>query len=306
MAFKPATDVVLNGRAYAPGGEPVETMHASLTVGGLGSELLVVGDRVCHYDEGFDPVFEDPVPFTEIDLRYEHAYGGVDAVFDPSGVYAYPRNPVGRGFVVEPCEAAIEGLLLPNLEDPNDPLTPERLVVGAFEHWDQQPMPQGFGWFAKHWQPRILLAGRMPESPLGRGSGGGCGARPGGEDDWDAVEEAPADELPLHGFRLLQRGVAGARFPLPDGRRAGGNKQPRPRGRVELPAAGRQASDRARRRPRALGAAGGDPDGHDPHGRAGGGRRVARGDRYTRAPAGWTRSNGSTSSSSRMGIGITL
>jgi hypothetical protein len=219
VAFKPATDVVLTGRVYAPDGEPVEMLHASLTVGGLGKELLVVGDRVCHYQGDYDPVFEDPVRFTAIDLRYEHAYGGIDAVFDPTGVYAYPRNPVGRGFVVDACEAAIEGLLLPNIEDPNDPLTPERLVVGAFEHWEQQPMPQGFGWYAKHWQPRIALAGVMPDPPQAPDGSQPVHAGDADQPEYDALQDAEQAEaeapptLPYMDFDFFNGASPGLVFP---------------------------------------------------------------------------------------------
>jgi hypothetical protein len=157
-------------------------------------------------------VFEDPLPFTEIELMYEHAYGGVDAVFDPGGVYAYPRNPVGRGFVVEPSEAAVEGLLLPNIEDPDDPLTPERLVTGAFEQWEQQPMPQGFGWFAKHWQPRILLAGVMPSPQMEV-------EPPPPEDAWEDEGDSDGNgapdtpELPSMDFGFFNGGSPGLVFP---------------------------------------------------------------------------------------------
>lgn len=221
VPFKPETDVVFNGRAYSPDGVPVETLEATLTVGGQGKRVLVVGDRVCRYEEGVDPVFEDPLPFTQIDLRYEHAYGGADAVFDPTGVYAYPRNPVGRGFVVEACEASVEGLLLPNIEDPDDPLTPERLVIGAFEHWDQQPLPQGFGWYSKHWQPRISLAGRMPEPGAnsdhqseGEYASEAEYAADAGEDATPVDEaDAPAPELPWMDFGFFNGAAPGLALP---------------------------------------------------------------------------------------------
>ena len=84
------------------------------------------------------------------------------------GLAAHERIPNSR-FVTLPKAAQF-----PNLEDPDDPLTPERLVVGSFERWDEQPMPQGFGWFAKHWQPRISLADFLREDLQLTGTKLGC------------------------------------------------------------------------------------------------------------------------------------
>jgi hypothetical protein len=97
-----------------------------------------------------------------MELRYERAYGGIDIDSDPKLPCPYPRNPLGRGFVVGRSQRAIDKLDLPNLEDPNNLLTPERLVVGRCLDWEKQPMPQSFGWFPMCWQPRASLAGVMP------------------------------------------------------------------------------------------------------------------------------------------------
>src|SRR5262249_8855789 len=45
---------------------------------------------------------------------------------------------------------------------PFDILTEERVIVGEMLEWEKQPMPQGFGWYAKYWYPRAPLAGVMP------------------------------------------------------------------------------------------------------------------------------------------------
>jgi hypothetical protein len=166
VPYKLATDVVLNGKVNAPRGVPTESCVATLSVGGMRKDLLVIGDRVCHHDEGLPPLFSDPAPFVTMDLTYERAYGGVDVYSDPTMAIAYVRNHVGRGFAVENMKAAVEGLELPNIEDPADPLTPDRLLVGHFMYWEQQPIPQGFGWVAKQWQPRASLAGVMPADRL--------------------------------------------------------------------------------------------------------------------------------------------
>lgn len=162
IPFKIATDVVLNGKAYAPKGKPAEVVDVSLTIGPFRKDLRVFGDRVCHYRERGDPLFTDPIPFEAMEICYERAYGGVDIYSNPDMPCAYARNHLGRGFVITNSKKAIENLPLPNIEDPKDLLTPERICTGHFMYWERQPMPQGFGWFLKCWQPRASYAGVMP------------------------------------------------------------------------------------------------------------------------------------------------
>lgn len=69
---------------------------------------------------------------------------------------------MGRGFVVMNTTKCVDNLALPNLEDPNAPLTPEQLCLGDYTRWPQQPFPMGLGWFPKTWLPRAQLAGIMP------------------------------------------------------------------------------------------------------------------------------------------------
>jgi hypothetical protein len=160
--FKVATDVVLNGTAYSPGGKPVASSFVSLQIGDRRKVITVTGDRVAQYAGRATPVVTDPVPFTEMPLRYERAYGGTDVFSDLKTVYPYPRNPLGRGFVVANTSKTLDDLPLPNLEDPRMPLSPDRICVGEYARWEQCPLPACFGWFPKVWRPRALLAGVLP------------------------------------------------------------------------------------------------------------------------------------------------
>ncbi len=162
VPYKLATDVVFNGTTYAPGGKAAEALTASLIVGQFRKNIRVIGNRVCTCRRFRDPVFTDPEPFVAMDVRYELAYGGIDIHSDTKTPCPYARNHLGRGFVVGKSKKVIDNLVLPNIEDPNNLLTPERLSVGEVKNWEQQPMPQGFGWFAKFWQPRASFAGVMP------------------------------------------------------------------------------------------------------------------------------------------------
>jgi hypothetical protein len=162
VPFKPATDVALDGKVYVADGGTAYRLQASLEVGEFRKDLLVTGERICRYRPGSDPVFTEPRTFSEMELRYERAYGGADIYSDLKLPCLYPRNPHGRGFAILNKAETVEGLELPNLEDPGDPLTPERVCCGHFMHWERQPMPQSFGWFPKAWQPRSSLAGVLP------------------------------------------------------------------------------------------------------------------------------------------------
>jgi hypothetical protein len=162
VPFKLATDVVLVGKAYAPSGQRVSSLTASLTVGQNRKDLLVIGDRVARYNGKRDPIFTDPVPFETMELRYERAYGGIDIYSEPKMQYPYARNHLGRGFAVANTQRTVENLPLPNLEGPDDKLTPARLCIGDFKDWQRQPIPQSFGWTMKMCHPRSTYAGVMP------------------------------------------------------------------------------------------------------------------------------------------------
>jgi hypothetical protein len=161
VPWKVATDVVLNGRAYAPKGKATSAFLAGLEVGAVRKQVSIIGDRIARYTGGV-PAFTDPQPVATVDLRYENAYGGADIYSDRKLPCLYARNPVGKGFAIRNARETVDQLALPNLEDPSDRLTPERLCCGHFMHWERQPMPQSFGWFAKTWQPRASFAGILP------------------------------------------------------------------------------------------------------------------------------------------------
>jgi hypothetical protein len=161
--YKLQTDVVLIGKVHAPKGRPAERCTVGLRIAGRSKSLTVTGRRRAHFGSTETlPTFSEPEPFTEMRLRYERAYGGIDVFSDLSTVMPYPRNPNGSGFVVANSKAAVDDLELPNIELPGDELTPERLCVGSYAEWTRQPVPAGFGWLGKNWLPRAALAGVMP------------------------------------------------------------------------------------------------------------------------------------------------
>jgi hypothetical protein len=160
--FKLATDVVVIGKAVAPGGEPVHQLDVAVEVAAHRKTVRVTGDRHCRYRENAPPNFSDPVPFTEMPIQYDRAYGGRDIRSDPEEPFHYPRNDVGVGIVLKNAKDIVEGLRLPNIEDPGDLLTPDRVVFEKPDRWSAQPLPDGLGWFQRTWYPRCSFTGAIP------------------------------------------------------------------------------------------------------------------------------------------------
>ncbi|MBI4700580.1 MAG: DUF2169 domain-containing protein [Deltaproteobacteria bacterium] len=156
---KPATDVVVVARAFAPGGRPAAQIEAGVRVGKLERRLRVLGPRVwLERGEGVS----GPGRITELDLRYEHAFGGCDGT-DPARLVEEPRNPVGLGVARD--LQALTGQSAPSIEDAREPITSAAA----------RPAPAGVGAIGRHWEPRRRylgsydarwLAERAPLPPL--------------------------------------------------------------------------------------------------------------------------------------------
>ncbi len=180
-AFKEACDLVVKASAWAPGGKPVTGMEASVDVQGRTlARLRVSGPRKVAL-RGDTISFTSPEPFESVELNYGNAYGGVDEVARPKldaenidllrpflhgrdlsspimSMAAYRRNTAGKGYVVA-FSPELDGLALPEIEDPADLLTPERLVTGDQFKWHRQPVPAGVDWFSYAWFPRVVFLG---------------------------------------------------------------------------------------------------------------------------------------------------
>lgn len=162
IPFKLATDVVFNGKAYAPENKPVLQLPVQIQINDLAQTILVIGNRTCTHRQFLNPVFSEPEPFTTMDIRFENAYGGIDTASHEAREFAYPRNPIGKGFALKGKKDCIEGLELPNLEDPEFLINPDMIVMDKMIYWEQYPTPQSFGWYGKSWFPRASFAGVMP------------------------------------------------------------------------------------------------------------------------------------------------
>lgn len=186
--WRRATDVIIQGVARSA--RPTSSLNVALDISGSGSlsrlMIIATGDR--HVERGpFGWRLTEPEAFTEMPMRYDRAYGGLDVrareLFgDPGEIefgqdllgeddpdelndWTYPRNPAGRGYRV--AEDGIDGTPWPNLEFHDDRLTLDRLVAPS-NRWGERPYPACFDWFNHLWFPRIASVGEWPPTHDGQ------------------------------------------------------------------------------------------------------------------------------------------
>jgi hypothetical protein len=190
FTFRYGTDLVVQGTVRAP--RPVRSARVTLTCASpdldLRSELVVTGDR--YVERGATgPQLSEAVPFEEMPLRYDKAYGGTDELAEKRhapplraeimaalgegvsremGMYSYPRNPAGKGFLVE--SDGLLGLAWPNVEHLGTQLATADLerLAQPLDHWGERPYPAGFDWFPHGWFPRSAFCGLLPDTHDGR------------------------------------------------------------------------------------------------------------------------------------------
>jgi len=140
---KPGTDVIVVAAAHAPGERPVSSFDAGVRVGPLEKTIRVFGLRV--WEAGGNGL-SVPRPTTSVEVRYDNAWGGLDAT-DLANVVEDPRNPVGLGVARDP--AALTHKPAPSIEDPAHPIASART----------RPPPAGLGAIGRHWEPRRRFLG---------------------------------------------------------------------------------------------------------------------------------------------------
>ena len=143
MAVKPGTEILIDGCAHAPKGRPAATVPVSLRIGDIEKTLVVHGPRA-YYRGAMGMTTTSPIPFATQPIHYEWAFGGADTSHpDPRRHRIDSRNPVGKGFTVDP--ARLERQPAHAIEYPNRP--PEKAG------------PAGFGPICSQWSPRLERAG---------------------------------------------------------------------------------------------------------------------------------------------------
>lgn len=144
---KPATDVLVIGRALAPDSR-TDAMTVTLLVERTSKSIYVFGDRF------WMPTGEPSGPsrFETIPLVFERAYGGTRISSDGTTL-SYDANPVGIGFAADREPREMIGQPVPNLERPDRRLT----------HVSRPVEPAGLAATAPHWAPRRSYAGTYDE-----------------------------------------------------------------------------------------------------------------------------------------------
>lgn len=160
--LKPATDVLLIGRAIAPVAN-TRVADVSLRVGPVARTVRVFGDR--HWEKSggkWRP--SEPQPWERMPLRWELAWGGIAPQKGDDVPEHEPRNPVGLG-IVGRDGVPTDAQPLPNLEDPKALLSSPT----------DRPTPACFAPIAPTWLPRrnfagtyddAWISGRAPYLPL--------------------------------------------------------------------------------------------------------------------------------------------
>jgi hypothetical protein len=160
VVAKPLTDVLVRGTARSLRGA-VTTLETGVRVGGARKAVRVIGDRQITIGQGGGPTFSAPRPFVEMRVTWDHAYGGRDMHAerrfqqhpgrrsylgtDPNDLMkdaqvSYPRNAAGRGYYLDLDRSRLNGVMAPNLEDPTDPVTPDRLLSSTTVDWIDRPV----------------------------------------------------------------------------------------------------------------------------------------------------------------------
>lgn len=147
--YKPRCDVLLNGSAYAPYGQPVKEVDTRIQVAGIDKTVRAVGNRLWYADaRSIGKTFAEP--FTVMPIHYGRAFGGLDNFTqDETKRDAYMENPVGRGFHRFIQDKLIHHKPLPNTEEPGHPIKKP----------DGQYRPMAYGVVGRGWPQRARFAG---------------------------------------------------------------------------------------------------------------------------------------------------
>src|SRR5262249_25703675 len=143
VLHKDGTDVLVEGRAYAPRGRPTTNCSVRLKVHTIDKTVNVIGER--RFSNGLAGLsMTRPDPFLDMPLTWERTYGGWDRKGNREEWE--PSNPAGKGFASDPSH--LDGTIAPNFEYPGAPYRGPR-----------SGRPAAFGPVAHYWQPRVRYGG---------------------------------------------------------------------------------------------------------------------------------------------------
>ncbi|MCG8613627.1 MAG: DUF2169 domain-containing protein [Pseudomonadales bacterium] len=146
---RPGVDVTVLGHVHAPAGKQATQLDAGIAIANHVQRLRVFGDRV--WQGGIPSRAE---PFTQMPLTYGNSFGGIhhfdpDQPIGPESAVFLAENPAGKGFAGRRGVREMEGMPLPNIEDPG-------ALICTIKDC---PRPVGLGAIAPTWAPRVNYAG---------------------------------------------------------------------------------------------------------------------------------------------------
>lgn len=145
---KDGSEFIVFGDAFAPNQQPAPSVDVAVRVGKLKKVLSVHGER---YWQGAGPLLHASaaVPFSQMPLSYDHAYGGE----------RHQYNTAGKGLAKESPDQPLR--FLPNIEHPSLPI-----LAADLDPADRAYVPQGFGPIDGEWPQRRSLFGTFDDSYL--------------------------------------------------------------------------------------------------------------------------------------------
>ncbi len=163
---KPRGELLLSARGYAPGGVPTPSYMVRAALGPIDKTLVLTGDRFFRMGG-----MTLPIPFVEMPIAYERAYGGP----------GYAENPLGKGFGELDANSPRP---VPNIEAPHQRMRgpQDRLA------------PAGFGPIDFTWPQRAQKAGTYDELWFKQRFPGFAA-----DMDWSIFNAAPPDQQ-IDGF----------------------------------------------------------------------------------------------------------
>lgn len=156
--LKPQGEMLIAGRAVAPGGTPVKAMMIEARLGTLVKRAAVFGDRYW-MGRGGGFAFSDPVPFTEMPIDPRRMFGGPD----------HPVNTVGVGHRALQTFDAAHPSPLPNFEDPLRLIrsiddAPPSAGLGPIDPMSREKQKYA-GTYDKLWQEKLAPALPLDADP---------------------------------------------------------------------------------------------------------------------------------------------
>lgn len=148
--YKPKTDIVVNGTAYAPDDRLMGQFPVSVQVGDYQKFLAVTGNRYW-VREALGWTVNEPSPIRSLPIRYEFAFGGGEVEDDHQG---YQENAIGIGYYPASYlqkHSAKRMLPAHQIYDPTRPV----------KYPSEIAMPEGLGFLPRYFAQRARYSGTV-------------------------------------------------------------------------------------------------------------------------------------------------